>query len=63
MQENIVEKHGREYVWDAIRILEDGLSIGCIDISIIPDRIEMDVVKEALRLFKNKYKFNQGADK
>ena len=58
MKENILEKYRREELWAAIGILEDGLDIGCIDISTIPDKVELDVVKEALRLFKNKYKFN-----
>lgn len=61
MKENILEKYSMEEIWNAIGILEDGLDIGCIDISNIPDKVEMAVVKESLRLFKNKYKFNQGS--
>lgn len=59
MKEKIVEKYSREEIWDALRILEESLDLDYIDISSIPDEVEIEVVKEALRLFKNKYKFNQ----
>ena len=59
MKELITGKYGREEIWDALRILDDSLDCGYIDISDWPDEVEIEVVKEALRLFKNKYKFNQ----
>lgn len=62
----MLERYNSFDIEDAIRRLEYQLDHDYVDVSSWPDEIEIAILEEALKLFKEKhfaYIENQGADK
>lgn len=54
--DEILRRYANEEIEAALRWIDEQLDGGYLDISIIPDQVEMDIVEAAIDIFKEKLK-------